>query len=425
MRTAVDENVPGASEAFGQFGDVRIFSGRDVRRSDLVDVDALVVRSVTRVDATLLEGTPVRFVGTATIGNDHLDRDWLRRAGIVVADAAGSNSRSVAEYVVAALLELRARDLLAIAGDSIGIIGAGRIGTIVAGMARALGMEAVEYDPPRSRRDRTFTSAPLDRVLDCRIITLHVPLTTGCADPTWHLVDAAFVERTRSDAYLFNTSRGAVVSNHDLEGALRHRLIAGAVLDVWESEPDVPFAIVDAATIATPHIAGYSLDGKLRGTEMIAEAMSSHLDRTNNWDAASVLTHDAGAIVLPSSLEPLDAATAAMRTIYDIRRDDRALRAVLSAEEQSRRVAFDGLRRHYPIRREAAAYSVCLAHDEDESARTGAADATAAEAEPGERNRLAQSGSVGSSNASLKISAASLLSSLGFAIAPDGPSTRA
>lgn len=358
MIIAVDENVPAAREAFGQFGDVRPVDGRALSRADLADVDALVVRSVTRVDSALLEGTPVRFVGTATIGTDHLDLEWLRRAGVRVADAAGSNSRSVGEYVLAALLELRARGALSVAGESIGIVGAGRIGTIVAAIGRALGMEVVEYDPPRARRDRSFEGADLARLLRCRVITLHVPLTVGCADPTWHLVDAAFLERMRSDAWLINTSRGAVVHGGDLHFAIRRGLIEGAVLDVWEREPDVPRELIEAIALATPHIAGYSLDGKLRGAEMIADALGRYCGRANLWSVGSVLPERAGAIDLDDGLAPLDAARAATLVAYDIARDDAALRSILGLGDDGRRAAFDALRRTYPVRREADAYDI-------------------------------------------------------------------
>jgi erythronate-4-phosphate dehydrogenase len=169
MRIAVDENVPGAGEAFGQFGDVTTFAGRALTSSDLRLVDALIVRSVTRVDRALLDATNVRFVGTATIGTDHLDLGYLRRAGIAVADAAGSNSRSVAEYVIASLLELRARGLASF-DEPLGIVGLGRIGSLVASLARALGVQVVAYDPPRAMTGTGFTSATFADLLKCRVI---------------------------------------------------------------------------------------------------------------------------------------------------------------------------------------------------------------------------------------------------------------
>lgn len=358
MVIAVDENVAGAIDAFEQFGSVRTVAGRTLQRSDLEDVDALVVRSVTRVDASLLEGTPVRFVGTATIGTDHLDLSWLASARVRVADAAGCNSRSVAEYVVAALFELRSRGVLSIIDDSIGIIGMGRIGTIVSRMARGLGMRVVEHDPPRARREPAFASAPVSRVLGCRIVTVHVPLTIGCVDPTWHLVDAAFLERMREDALLVNTSRGSVVHREDLATALRRGLIAGAVLDVWEGEPEVPRGLIASATIATPHIAGYSLDGKIRATAMIADALARFLGVENRWRPETILEEPAGTLELARGLAPLDAAGAALRVAYDIAHDDATLREILGLEDHARRVGFDALRKHYPMRREAPAYTV-------------------------------------------------------------------
>jgi erythronate-4-phosphate dehydrogenase len=358
MRIAADENILSAREAFGQFGEVTTFAGRALRRDDLLDVDALVVRSVTRVDAALLEGTPVRFVGTATIGTDHLDLAWLRSRRITTADAAGSNSRSVAEYILACLLELHDRGVVDVRTDALGIVGMGRIGTIVSRLARSLGMTVVGYDPPRARLDQRFRSASPRELLDCRIITLHVPLTFGCLDQTWHLVDAAFLERMRSDAVLINTSRGAVAHRGDLVDALRRRVIEAAVVDVWEGEPDVPEDLVGAASLATPHIAGYSLDGKANGTLMIAEAIARHAGTPNRWSVESAAQADAGTIVVDESLSSLAAAHAAVRHVYDIRRDDAALRALLLEDPAGRRAGFDRLRRDYPVRREASCYAI-------------------------------------------------------------------
>ena len=350
MLIAVDDNVPDARDAFGQFGDVITFSGRSLARDMLLNVNALVVRSVTRVDAALLESTPVRFVGTATIGTDHLDLAYLASRNIVVADAAGCNSRSVAEYVIAALLELRRAGTLDPLRASLGIIGMGRVGTIVAELARAIGMRVVSHDPPRVRIDRSFTSAPRSELLACDVISLHVPLTVGCVDPTWHLVDFALLERMRPDAILINTSRGGVVDSDDLTRALRRGLIATAVLDVWEGEPHIPTELIELCAIATPHIAGYSLDGKARGTGMIAEALARYVGTTAHWSPDALLADSVRSIELDGDLDPLDAAAEAVRAAYDIRSDDRSLR--------SDELSFDELRRSYPVRREFAAYAI-------------------------------------------------------------------
>jgi erythronate-4-phosphate dehydrogenase len=358
MRIAVDENVPGAHEAFGQFGDVVPFAGRTLRRSELAGIDALVVRSVTRVDAALLDDTPVRFVGTATIGTDHLDLDYLRSRRIATADAAGCNSRSVAEYVLAALLELDERGSVDIARDTLGVVGVGRIGAIVAHVARALGMPVVEHDPPRARRDRSFRSAAASDLFNCRVVTVHVPLTVGCADPTWHMIDAAFLERMRPDAILINTSRGTVAHSGDLHAALRRRLLSSAVLDVWEGEPSVPVELIRRTALATPHIAGYSLDGKARGTAMIADALGAWCGIASQWREESIAPALVGTISIDGELSPLDAARAAVRQVYDIRSDDEALRALLEHSDDERRRGFDEFRRAYPVRRENAGYAI-------------------------------------------------------------------
>lgn len=371
MRILVDQNVTGALSAFARFGDVAIFDGRTITRNDLEDADAIVVRSVTRVDAALLENTSVRFVGTATIGTDHLDLDYLRSRNIEVADAAGSNARSVAEYVVASLLELRSRGELAIESQSIAIIGVGRIGAMVAGFARALGMIAVEYDPPRERIEPSFKSATLSDVLACDVITLHVPLTRAITDSTFHLIDGAFIERMRSVTLLINTSRGGVVDRVAMTAALLEGRMRHPVVDVWEGEPDVPRELIDRTAIATPHIAGYSHDGKVRATEMMTHALARFMFNTSideqTGESIDGVASGANAqtaepaqltIELDNSMLPLDCARAAVLNAYDISRDDAALRAVVDFSDELRRERFDALRRDYRGRREFPAYRV-------------------------------------------------------------------
>jgi len=353
----VDENIPYATEAFGRYGDVRLLPGRSIRREDLAGADVLLVRSVTRVDRALLEGTPVAFVGTATIGTDHIDLGYLRRAGIAFADAAGCNSRSVAEYVIATVLELRTRDGWNPAERRIGVVGLGRIGGIVAPMLRALGAETVEYDPPRHERESEFMSADLEDLFGCDLLTFHVPLIGDGAWTTRGMVDRRFLSRLGTGTIIVNASRGGVVDSGALTNAMESGRVRAA-LDVWAGEPDVPPELIGRCEIATPHIAGYSLDGKLRGAEMISEALGQFFSRSDSWRRRDVLPSQAGQIEIPVGLTPLDAATLAVRAAYDVRRDDADLRTLLTADADGRRKGFDALRKNYRARREFPAYVV-------------------------------------------------------------------
>jgi erythronate-4-phosphate dehydrogenase len=219
-------------------------------------------------------------------------------------------------------------------------------------------MRVVEYDPPRSRREKEFISAPLSETLASDIITLHLPLTSEGEDATERMVDSIFLDRLRQGTILFNTSRGGVVSSDALIAALRSGRLGAAVLDVWEGEPAVPRDLVELCAIATPHIAGYSFDGKVRGTAMMADALARFLGRENDWRMESVLPENAGTLTLSPGLEGLDGVHAAVRSACDIVMDDEAIRDLLPLGDEERRSGFDRLRRSYRQRREFPAYTV-------------------------------------------------------------------
>jgi erythronate-4-phosphate dehydrogenase len=243
MKIVADENIPLVKQAFGSFGEVETMPGRKIGPEAVRDAEALLVRSITRVDAALLSGSRVRFVGTATIGVDHVDRDWLKREGIGFASAPGSNAESVAEYVVAALLVLAERMNTSPAGKSLGVIGVGNVGSRVARNARALGMRVLLNDPPLKRATGDARYLTLEETLQADIVSLHVPLTREGLDRTWHLADEDFFRRMRPGSVFINTSRGAVAVCEGWMKALGKTLSA-AVLDVWEHEPGIDFAPV-------------------------------------------------------------------------------------------------------------------------------------------------------------------------------------
>ena len=263
MFIIADENMPFAAEAFSNLGEVRLVPGRDMKAETLRGADILAVRSVTRVDRALLDDSGVRFVGTATIGMDHVDRDWLAGRGIGFSSAPGCNAVSVAEYVTAALFVLRERLGFSLRGKKLGIVGVGNVGSRVSQRAEALGLEVIWNDPPLAASTGDSRYRPLEEIYDCDIITFHVPLDKS--GPYSYLIICwmrTFLGRLKPGAIVFNTSRGAVADNVALEAALDSGRLAAAVLDVWEGEPSVRLSLLEKAALGTPHIAGTHMTGK-------------------------------------------------------------------------------------------------------------------------------------------------------------------
>jgi len=357
LQIVADENIPLALDAFAPFGSVELWPGRAIDAQSVAHADVLVVRSVTRVGEALLADSPVRFVGTATIGTDHVDQAYLAKRGIAFAAAPGCNARSVAEYLVAALLELEVDLGREWPGAILGVVGAGNVGSRVATLARLLGLTVLECDPPRAAREAGFRSTPLAELLArADVISAHVPLERDGAHPTYHLLDAAALGRLRDGAVVINTSRGGVVDDE----ALRAACAAGrlhAVLDVFATEPDPAPALLDVLRLATPHIAGYSLDGKLAGTRMVAEALGRFVGSTDQVDPRP-FSPAVSEAPIETDATGRAAVRDAVRAVYAIREDDARLRAALAGAGDSRGAAFDRLRRDYPVRRELAGHRV-------------------------------------------------------------------
>jgi erythronate-4-phosphate dehydrogenase len=354
MNIVVDTNIPYGGEAFAHLGTVRTLPGRSVSSELLGDVSALIVRSVTKVNAELLEGTPVRFVGTATIGTDHVDTGYLARQGIGFASAPGSNADSVAEYVVAALLRQAASTGRPLQDMTLGIIGVGNVGSRVRWRAEALGMKCLLNDPPLQRATKGEEFISRETLLaSADVVTVHVPLSTQGPDATWHMVNAEFLKTMKDGAQFINTSRGSVVDEPALL-ASRDRL-GGLVLDVWENEPAIDPDMLAAAQIATPHIAGYSFDGKVRGTDMISRAASEFFGIDRDWSGERYLAEEGATVVLAQSRDPLGDAVG---RAYPIMEDDRRLRETLGMDASQAAIRFDLLRKEYPRRLEFRHFTV-------------------------------------------------------------------
>ena len=369
MIIAVDEVIPYGREAFGSLGEVRPFSGRKISAADIRDADALVVRSVTPVNAKLLEGTRVRFVGSATIGTDHLDLEYLKSRGITCCNAAGSNANSVAEYVTAALLVLARKQAWNLREKSIAIIGAGHVGQALERKAHALGMSVSLCDPPLRETTGDARYHFLDDVLDADILSIHVPLTLDGRYPTRHMIGEAVLDRLSTQQFLINPARGSVIRESDLKRALGAGKIGGAVLDVWEGEPSIDYELLRAVSISTPHIAGFSLDGKVRGTEMILEALCSSSAVSTSWDARNIYPPVVLLRPEPRSREQ-QAVHSVVQQAYDIMKDDAELRALQALPEKEASVAFDRLRNQYRLRPEFHHFMVEIPHGETALAAT-------------------------------------------------------
>jgi erythronate-4-phosphate dehydrogenase len=362
MRIIADPNIPQVAEAVAALGlhppaACVLVPGRAWTPALMRDADALLVRSVTRVDAALLAGSRVRFVGTATAGLDHLDLAYLQAHGIAWADAAGANARSVAEYCLAAALLLwqgqgQGRE---IAGATVGIVGCGHVGTLVGELFTALGARCIRNDPPLAALQPGADFRPLTEALAADLVTLHCPLTCTGPHPTVGLLSAREIAQLRPGALLINAARGGVVIEPALRARLEHGPPLAVVLDCWAGEPCIDPDLLAATQIATPHIAGYSHDGKLRGTGLLYAALCRHLGVPPTWHPAP--PPEAPPALVPEALGGGEAGLArAVAACYDIAADSAVLKATLALPAAARAARFDALRRDYPIRREFAAY---------------------------------------------------------------------
>lgn len=367
LRILADANIPCVEEAFGQFGIVRRQPGREMGPEGVRDVDVLLVRSVTSVGPSLLEGSGVRFVGSATIGTDHVDQAYLRARDIAFAHAPGSNADSVADYVVVALLALARQRGVSLRGRTVGIVGCGNVGGRLARRLPALGMTVFCNDPPLAEaadaEGKSHDFVDLDTVLDeADVVTLHVPLTTDGLHPTHHLVDADVLRRLNTGTWLLNTSRGPVVDGQALRRARMRGPVGAAVLDVWENEPSPDPALIEAVDVATPHVAGYAYDGKVRGTVMLYEALCEHLGVESRWDPTATLCPESKDALECRAPDPRLAMPDWLYNLahqaYKLQIDDTAMRGLLDLSPDERARAFPRLRNEYRRRRELKRHTV-------------------------------------------------------------------
>lgn len=360
MKIVADSQIPGVARVFAGIADLEFCDGREITAASLSGAEALLVRSVTRIDRELLQDSSIRYVATATSGVDHVDTSYLQETGIGFDSAHGSNARSVAEYVLSALFVLAEQQQFNLFSKTVGIIGAGKVGSMLSGMLSALGISYLLNDPPLQEISGGSEYRPLEEVLAADIVSLHVPLTRNGRYPTLNLINAETLLLMRPDTVLINTSRGAVVDESALRQSLRERG-KRTVLDVWENEPDINPRILEGIAIGTPHIAGYSLDARMRATFMLREGLcrffgiTSEHRNNGDWQSLNRLS-----LTFSDNLEDEDIIALAVLSHYDVRSDAASLRRLLEIDEDKRGYFFDQLRKNYPVRREFVATSVQL-----------------------------------------------------------------
>ncbi|WP_414932029.1 4-phosphoerythronate dehydrogenase [Vibrio europaeus] len=355
MKILVDENMPYAEQLFSQLGEVVLKSGRTLTADDLVDVDALMIRSVTKVNAELIaKANKLKFVGTATAGMDHVDQVLLKEKGIYFTAAPGCNKVGVAEYAFSVMMVLAQQYGFSVFDKTVGIIGVGQVGSYLQKCLEGIGINVLINDPPKQAEGDTRQFTPLPKLLErADIITLHTPITRDGEHPTHHLIDQEVLEMLRGDQILINAARGSIVDNAALKARLQKNDGFITALDVFEFEPEVDMELLPLLAFATPHVAGYGLEGKARGTTMIFNSYCEFLNNELRAHASDLLPI---APVPQLNLDrEWDEATLHNITqlVYDVRKDDALFR-----REISKPGSFDLMRKNYWDRREYSAVTL-------------------------------------------------------------------
>ncbi len=355
MKIVADDKIPFLEGVFEPFGEVVYLPGDKIKKAHLKVADALLTRSITQCNSELLEGTSIKLIASATIGDDHIDKDFCKKNKIKWTTAQGCNAKAVVQYVTSALLYVSELSGFTIKDKTIGIIGVGNIGSKVASVCRALGMKVLLNDPPRQRKEGSRDFSDLKTIRQqVDIITFHVPLTYGGTDKTFHLLDHDFINKLSKPMILINTSRGPVTDSEALIQGKEQGKISRLILDVWEGEPHIEPELLELVTIGTPHIAGYSIEGKAKATKMIVKSVSDFFNLPlKNRKPETDLKN----IVLDLDLKGLNKQQSmqkVFRAVYDIQKDDEILRENPSD--------FERFRRSYVFRRENTGYSLELSN---------------------------------------------------------------
>ncbi|MCX6227895.1 MAG: 4-phosphoerythronate dehydrogenase PdxB [Bacteroidia bacterium] len=353
MKIVIDDKIPYIKGVLEPYAEVIYLSGDKTNAAVVKDADALITRTRTICNEELLAGSAVKFIATATIGFDHIDTDYCEKVNIAWTNAPGCNSKSVEQYIASALMVLAEKHQFSLTEKTIGIIGVGNVGSKVARLCETLGMKVLLNDPPRVRAEKLKGFVGLDEILEkSDIITLHVPLNMEGEDMTFHLADSNFFSKTKHKPILINSCRGEIVDTNSLKQALKDSQLSGVVIDCWENEPAIDLELLSLVDLATPHIAGYSRDGKANGTSMSIRALSKFFKLgINNWKCSNVEMPDNLDIFIDGTGKATQQILSdAILATYDIRSDDKKLRSSVKT--------FEKQRGDYPVRREFPTYRI-------------------------------------------------------------------
>lgn len=399
MKIVIDNKIPYIKGALEPFAEVVYLPGAKTTADDIKDADAIITRTRTICDEKLLKGSKVKFIATATIGYDHIDTEYCAEAGIEWTNAPGCNSKSVEQYIASALTVLFSKnqepktknqdvplkirgikgDFISLSEDisskssafseslclknlTIGIVGVGNVGSKVAGICELMGMKVLLNDPPRARFEGKDGFVELDEILErADIITLHTPLNMEGEDKTFHLADKDFFLKAKKSPVLINSCRGEVVDTESLKDAINSGNICDAVIDCWEHEPRIDTGLLELTTLATPHIAGYSKDGKANGTAMSVQSVSRFFNLgIDNWQCKNVELPDSVEISIDGRGKSVQQIfEEAILATYDIREDDKRLRNSVET--------FEKQRGGYPVRREFTSYKIYASNIDDKT----------------------------------------------------------
>ena len=353
MKIIIDDKIPYIRGAFEPVANVVYLPGAKTTPEVARDADAIVTRTRTICNEQLLAGSTVKLIATATIGYDHIDTEYCQQAGIKWTNAPGCNSKSVEQYIASVLMVWAESRKVELNEVCLGVIGVGNVGSKVAYISELLGVKVLKNDPPRKRNEGSSEFVELDEILEkADIISLHVPLETQGEDATFHLANDLFFNKLKKKPLLINSCRGEVTDTSAVKKALREGAIAGFVADCWENEPGVDKELLNAAFLATPHIAGYSRDGKATGTLMSVKAISDFFGlNLNNWTPSGVELPEHPLITIDGKgMSTQEIISKAILHTYDIREDD--------ARFRNQPADFEKQRGDYPVRREFTAYSI-------------------------------------------------------------------
>ena len=357
MKIIADDKIPFLKGVLEPYAEVVYLPGNEISRKDILDADALLIRTRTKCTESLLKDTGVRFIGTATIGFDHIDTQYCEKNKIVWTNSPGCNSASVQQYMAAAMLKLASEFRFNLAGKTLGIVGVGNVGSKVEKLAKLLGMNVLLNDPPRARKEGDKNFVSLGEILyNSDIVTLHVPLNVVGEDCTYHLFDEKTFKKMKKGTWFINASRGEVVVTQCLKKVLDSGKFGGVILDVWEHEPDIDIDLMAKTFLSTPHIAGYSTDGKAKGTSMIVNTLCRHFDLPlKDWYPQNVPEPENPEIHIDGKGKTDEAVIMeAVLHTYNIDEDNINLRFSPSD--------FEMQRGNYRVRREFPAFNVSLAH---------------------------------------------------------------